>query len=97
LDYNRLAMKNLIVLLLCVASGAAQAPAARPHITSIDHVAFYTTSPDGVKHLYADILGLSSADPIEPATDSKENGADGAHERQSSIPRSGTHCLYEMR
>lgn len=59
-------MKNLVVLLLCVASTAAQAPAARPHITGIDHVAFYTTSPDGVKHLYADILGLTSADPIEP-------------------------------
>ena len=66
MDYNHSAMKNLIVLLLCAASAAAQTPAARPHITGIDHVAFYTTSPDGVKHLYADVLGLTSADPIEP-------------------------------
>jgi len=66
LDYNHLAMKNLIVLLFCIASAFAQMPAARPHITGIDHVAFYTTSPDGVKHLYADVLGLTSADPIEP-------------------------------
>jgi catechol 2,3-dioxygenase-like lactoylglutathione lyase family enzyme len=28
-------------------------------------VAFYTTSPDYVKKLYGDILGLASADPIE--------------------------------
>ena len=37
----------------------------RPRITGIDHVSFYTTAPDGVKHLYADILGLPSAAPIE--------------------------------
>src|SRR5215831_15112210 len=37
----------------------------RPRITGIDHVSFYTTSPDGVKHVYADVLGLPSADPIE--------------------------------
>jgi len=37
----------------------------RPRITGIDHVSFYTTAPEGVKHLYADILGLPSADPIE--------------------------------
>ena len=59
-------MKNLIVLLFCIASAFAQVPATRPHITGIDHVAFYTTSPDSVKHLYADVLGLTSADPIEP-------------------------------
>jgi catechol 2,3-dioxygenase-like lactoylglutathione lyase family enzyme len=40
-------------------------PAERPRITGIDHVSFYTTSPDGVKKLYADILGLAAADPIE--------------------------------
>ncbi len=40
--------------------------AKRPRITGIDHVAFYTTAPDGVKHLYSDILGLPSAAPIEP-------------------------------
>ena len=39
--------------------------AARPRITGIDHVAFYTTNPDGVKKLYSDILGLTAAAPIE--------------------------------
>jgi catechol 2,3-dioxygenase-like lactoylglutathione lyase family enzyme len=38
---------------------------ARPHITGIDHVSFYTTNPDYVKKLYTDILGLAPAAPIE--------------------------------
>ncbi len=38
----------------------------RPKITGIDHVAFYTTAPDGVARLYHDVLGLSSANPVEP-------------------------------
>jgi len=38
---------------------------ARPRITGIDHVAFYTTNPDGAKKLYVDILGLAAAAPIE--------------------------------
>jgi catechol 2,3-dioxygenase-like lactoylglutathione lyase family enzyme len=29
-------------------------------------VSFYTTAPDGVQKLYADILGLASAAPVEP-------------------------------
>jgi len=44
----------------------AQAPLQRPHILGIDHVAFYTTAPDGVKKLYGDVLGLASAEPVEP-------------------------------
>jgi catechol 2,3-dioxygenase-like lactoylglutathione lyase family enzyme len=40
--------------------------ADRPKITGIDHVSFYTTSADGVKRVYADTLGLGSADAIEP-------------------------------
>ncbi len=40
--------------------------AARPRITGIDHVAFYTSAPDGVKKLYSDELGLASAEPLEP-------------------------------
>jgi len=44
----------------------AQTPAPRPHILGIDHVSFYTTAPDGVKKLYADVLGLASAAPVEP-------------------------------
>ena len=61
-------MKNLVlVLFLPVVHfvAVAQSPAARPRITAIDHVAFYTTAPDAVKHLYTDILGLSSAAPVE--------------------------------
>jgi catechol 2,3-dioxygenase-like lactoylglutathione lyase family enzyme len=56
-------MKKLFILLALPLVAFAQTQ--RPHITGIDHVAFYTTAPDGVKHLYADILGLASADPIE--------------------------------
>jgi catechol 2,3-dioxygenase-like lactoylglutathione lyase family enzyme len=41
---------------------------SRPRITGIDHVAFYTTQPDGVRRLYVDILGLASAAPIEPGS-----------------------------
>ncbi len=63
-------MKNIILFLICAAlpfSAASQTRTAeRPHITGIDHVAFYTTSPDGLKKLYVDILGLPSASPIEP-------------------------------
>ena len=62
-------MKRLVVVLVCSflqLCVQAQTPAARPRITGIDHVAFYTTSPDGVKKLYGDVLGLASADPVEP-------------------------------
>jgi catechol 2,3-dioxygenase-like lactoylglutathione lyase family enzyme len=38
---------------------------ARPHITGIDHVSFYTTDPEGVKALYGGTLGLSSSTPVE--------------------------------
>src|SRR5258708_10027359 len=39
--------------------------AERPRILGIDHVSFYTTAPDGVKKLYGDVLGLTSAAPVE--------------------------------
>ena len=63
-------MKNLFLLVFLVTVSIStvsqtQSP-ARPHITAIDHVAFYTTNPDYVKKLYGGILGLASADPIEP-------------------------------
>ena len=44
----------------------SQSAPARPKITGIDHVAFYTTDPNANKHLYTEILGISSADPVEP-------------------------------
>lgn len=62
-------MRKTILLLLfplihsCL---LAQTPARRPHITAIDHVAFYTTAPEGVQKLYGEILGLASSDPVEP-------------------------------
>ena len=64
-------MKSLVTFLACAVlplTAVSQTKSAdRPRITGIDHVAFYTTSPDGVKHLYTDILGLPSAAPIEAA------------------------------
>src|SRR4029077_12890701 len=61
-------MKKLVVVMVCTLfqiCANAQSP-SRPRITGIDHVAFYTTAPDGVKKLYGEVLGLSSADPVEP-------------------------------
>jgi catechol 2,3-dioxygenase-like lactoylglutathione lyase family enzyme len=62
-------MKRLFVVLtlaLLQIRAAAQTPPPRPHILRVDHVAFYTTAPDGVKKLYGDVLGLASAAPVEP-------------------------------
>ena len=53
------------VVALLVATALAQATDKRPKITGIDHVAFYTTSPDANQHLYATVLGLATAAPIE--------------------------------
>src|SRR4029077_341719 len=68
-DWARIvdAMKKLVfVFALFQICATAQAPTPRPRILGIDHVSFYTTAPDGVKKLYGDVLGLSSADPVEP-------------------------------
>jgi catechol 2,3-dioxygenase-like lactoylglutathione lyase family enzyme len=54
-----------LVSLICVPICAFSQSVARPRILGIDHVSFYTTAPDGVKKLYAGMLGLASADPIE--------------------------------
>ncbi len=60
-------MKKLIVAFVLAALPiAAQTAHPRPRITGVDHVAFYTTNPEGVKKLYVDVLGLASADPVEP-------------------------------
>jgi catechol 2,3-dioxygenase-like lactoylglutathione lyase family enzyme len=61
---NRLTLAASVVFLLSCAIAQSR-PAARPRILGIDHVSFYTTAPDGVKKLYADVLGLASAAPIE--------------------------------
>jgi len=62
-------MKKLTILLALVTlpiHALSQPPAERPHILGIDHVSFYTTAPDAVKKLYGDVLGLTSAAPVEP-------------------------------
>lgn len=63
-----LAMK-IIAAILAVATiqicAQAQTSTPRPKILGVDHVAFYTTQPDGVKKLYGDVLGLASAAPVE--------------------------------
>jgi catechol 2,3-dioxygenase-like lactoylglutathione lyase family enzyme len=60
-------MKKLVLALAALQLFAyAQTPTPRPRILGIDHVAFYTTAPDGVKKLYGDVLGLASAAPVEP-------------------------------
>ena len=61
-------MKKLQVLVVLAGFQVlafGQTPVHRPHITGIDHVAFYTTAPDAVGKLYGDVLGLASAAPIE--------------------------------
>lgn len=62
-------MKSIPVALLLVSfaafAHAQDRTAARPRITGIDHVAFYTTDADGVKKLYTVTFGLSAADPVE--------------------------------
>lgn len=62
-------MKKLAIVFALAAlpiSAFAQAPAApRPRILGIDHVSFYTAAPDGVRKLYADVLGLAPATPVE--------------------------------
>jgi catechol 2,3-dioxygenase-like lactoylglutathione lyase family enzyme len=56
----------LALATVSVCSQSQDRPAHRPRILGIDHVSFYTTAPDGVKKLYGDLLGLSSAAPVEP-------------------------------
>jgi catechol 2,3-dioxygenase-like lactoylglutathione lyase family enzyme len=55
------------MFILATAATAQQNSAPqRPKITGIDHVDFYTTSPDANSHLYVGVLGLASAGPVEP-------------------------------
>ena len=57
---------RIFVLLMLASCSLAQAAEKRPKITGIDHVDFYTTAPGGNEHLYATVLGLAKADPVEP-------------------------------
>jgi catechol 2,3-dioxygenase-like lactoylglutathione lyase family enzyme len=55
----------LVTLLLWAGCVSSQTAPSRPRITGIDHVAFYTTAPDGVNKLYGGLLGLASTSPLE--------------------------------
>jgi len=62
-------MKTIVLcaILLSMTSALAQQPAGkRPKITGIDHVAFYTTSPNANLEKYVTALGLASTLPLEP-------------------------------
>ena len=56
---------TISVALLALSARSQSRPGERPHILGIDHVSFYTTSPDGVKKLCAGLLSFASATPIE--------------------------------
>ena len=58
---------SISCLLLISLAASGQTPAvARPKITAIDHVVFYTTSPEANTKLYTSVLGLASTEPSEP-------------------------------
>jgi catechol 2,3-dioxygenase-like lactoylglutathione lyase family enzyme len=61
---NKLILLLVSALLPVSVLGQARAP-ERPHILGIDHVSFYTTSPEGVRKLYGVVLGLAAGDPVE--------------------------------
>ena len=58
-------MKINLFGLLVVTFATLAYSADRPKITGIDHVAFYTSSPDANSHLYIRVLGLTSVLPFE--------------------------------
>lgn len=60
------AMTFWVVLVISTITLAQQGTPKRPKITGIDHVDFYTTSPEANQHLYAIVLGLATASPLEP-------------------------------
>jgi len=55
----------LLLLFVAIYADSQTAASARPRITGIDHVSFFTTAPEGVRKLYGEVLGLPAADPIE--------------------------------
>ena len=55
-----------MVLVISTGVLAQQNAPMRPKITGIDHVDFYTTSPDLNQKLYRNVLGLQSSTPMEP-------------------------------
>ena len=57
---------SIFVVLALMTTAFAQSAPKRPKITAIDHVDFYTTSPEANQKLYATVLGLPMAQPVEP-------------------------------
>jgi catechol 2,3-dioxygenase-like lactoylglutathione lyase family enzyme len=57
---------SAFVVLVLMAHSFAQSAPKRPKITAIDHVDFYTTSPEANQKLYSTILGLATAPAVEP-------------------------------
>lgn len=51
----------ILILAACILGNSAE----RPKITGIDHVDFFTTTPEANDHLYVAVLGLAEADPLE--------------------------------
>ena len=58
--------KVICCALLVVAVRFAHSAENRSKITGIDHVAFYTTSPDVNEHFFSGVLGLQGVIPLEP-------------------------------
>jgi catechol 2,3-dioxygenase-like lactoylglutathione lyase family enzyme len=58
--------KVICCALLVIATRFAHSAENRPKITGIDHVDFYTTSPEVNEHFYTSVLGLQGVTPIEP-------------------------------
>jgi catechol 2,3-dioxygenase-like lactoylglutathione lyase family enzyme len=58
--------RPFLIVFALGAAALAQAAPTRPKILGIDHVEFYTTNADANSHLYNVVLGLESADPLEP-------------------------------
>ncbi|HZR65387.1 MAG TPA: VOC family protein [Terriglobales bacterium] len=58
-------MKVTLFTILIVSAATVAHAAERPKITGIDHVEFYTTSPEATQRFYTVELGLESAPPLE--------------------------------
>ena len=58
-------MNTNLLLLLALSSAVAAQATDRPKITGIDHVDFYTTSPEANRRFYMQTLGLASGEPLE--------------------------------
>ena len=54
------------LLIVSFLGAFAQEHGSRPKITGIDHVDFYTTSPEANARFYTHTLGLTSGGPLEP-------------------------------